>query len=206
MQASLLNYAFAAAAIGGYLLGSIPFGLLLTRWAGMGDIRTVGSGNIGATNVLRTGRKDIALLTLLLDGGKAAAALLIAQKLFGVNEGLVAGGAAFIGHCWPIWLKFKGGKGVATFFGALFAGLPMIGIGAGLAWLVTAFVFRFSSLASLTAAAFAPVLAIVLHQSWWSVGFCVVLAIIIYWRHAQNISRLMAGKETRIGGAKDKAA
>jgi glycerol-3-phosphate acyltransferase PlsY len=205
MQASLLNYAFAAAAIGGYLLGSIPFGLLLTRMAGMGDIRNVGSGNIGATNVLRTGRKDIALLTLLLDGGKAAAALLIAQKLFGVNEGLVAGGAAFIGHCWPVWLKFKGGKGVATFFGALLAGLPMVGIGAGLAWLVTAFVFRFSSLASLTAAAFAPILAIVLRQSWWAVGFCVVLAAIIYWRHAQNISRLMAGKESRIGGDKDKA-
>jgi glycerol-3-phosphate acyltransferase PlsY len=155
--------------------------------------------------VLRTGRKDIALLTLLLDGGKAAAALLIAQKLFGVNEGLVAGGAAFIGHCWPVWLKFKGGKGVATFFGALLAGLPMVGIGAGLAWLVTAFVFRFSSLASLTAAAFAPILAIVLRQSWWAVGFCVVLAAIIYWRHAQNISRLMAGKESRIGGDKDKA-
>lgn len=206
MQASLLNYAFAAAAIGGYLLGSIPFGLILTRMAGMGDIRNVGSGNIGATNVLRTGRKDIALLTLLLDGGKAAAALLIAQKLFGANAGLVAGGAAFIGHCWPVWLKFKGGKGVATFFGALFAGLPLVGVGAGLAWLITAFVFRFSSLASLVAAAAAPLFALILHQGWWAFGFCLVLAAIIYWRHKENIVRLAAGKESRIGGKKEKAA
>jgi glycerol-3-phosphate acyltransferase PlsY len=206
MQASLLNYAFAAAALGGYLLGSIPFGLILTRMAGMGDIRAVGSGNIGATNVLRTGRKDIALLTLLLDGGKAAAALLIAQRLFGANAGLVAGGAAFIGHCWPVWLKLKGGKGVATFFGALFAGLPMVGIGAGLTWLITAFVFRFSSLASLAAAASAPLFALILHQSWQAVGFCFVLAAIIYWRHKENIVRLAAGKESRIGGKKENAA
>ncbi len=206
MQASLLNYAFFAAAIGGYLLGSIPFGLLLTRMVGMGDIRNVGSGNIGATNVLRTGRKDIALLTLLLDGGKAAMALLIARALFGVEAGLVAGGAAFIGHCWPVWLKFKGGKGVATFFGALFAGLPIVGIGAGLVWLITAFVFRFSSLASLAAAAAAPVFALMLHRSWAEVGFCAVLAIIIYWRHHQNIGRLVAGKETRIGAKKESAA
>lgn len=206
MQASLLNYAFAAATLGGYLLGSIPFGLILTRMAGMGDIRAVGSGNIGATNVLRTGRKDIALLTLLLDGGKAAAAVLIAQRLFGANAGLVAGGAAFIGHCWPVWLKFKGGKGVATFFGALLAGLPMVGIGAGLAWLITAFVFRFSSLASLVAAASAPLFALILHQSWQAVGFCFVLAAIIYWRHKENIVRLAAGKESRIGGKKENAA
>lgn len=205
MQASLLNYAFAAATLGGYLLGSIPFGLILTRMAGMGDIRAVGSGNIGATNVLRTGRKDIALLTLLLDGGKAAA-VLIAQRLFGANAGLVAGGAAFIGHCWPVWLKFKGGKGVATFFGALLAGLPMVGIGAGLAWLITAFVFRFSSLASLVAAASAPLFALILHQSWQAVGFCFVLAAIIYWRHKENIVRLAAGKESRIGGKKENAA
>lgn len=206
MQASLLNYAFAAAAIGGYLLGSIPFGLILTRMAGLGDIRNVGSGNIGATNVLRTGRKDIALLTLLLDGGKAAAALLVAQRLFGQDAGLVAGAAAFIGHCWPVWLKFKGGKGVATFFGALLAGLPMVGIGAILVWLTTAFVFRFSSLAALAAAAFAPVFALLLHQGLAAVLFCVAIAAIIYWRHGANISRLMKGKEPRIGAKKEKAA
>lgn len=206
MQASLLNYAFAAAVLGGYLLGSIPFGLILTRMAGMGDIRSIGSGNIGATNVLRTGRKDIALLTLLLDGGKAAMALLIARGLFGPEAGFVAGGAAFIGHCWPVWLKFKGGKGVATFFGALLAGLPIVGIGAGLAWLITAFVFRFSSLASLVAAAAAPIFAFALHRGWWAVGFCAVLAAIIYWRHKANIARLVAGQEPRIGADKEKAA
>src|SRR5215468_1360181 len=134
---STLAFLFAPFLLG-YLLGSIPFGLLLTRWAGLGDIRNVGSGNIGATNVLRTGRKDIAAATLLLDGAKAAAAVLIARYLFGPEQALLAGGAAFFGHCFPVWLKFKGGKGVATFFGALLAGLPMIGVAAILIWLIVA--------------------------------------------------------------------
>jgi glycerol-3-phosphate acyltransferase PlsY len=206
MESSLLNYEFAAAIIGGYLLGSIPFGLLLTHWAGLGDIRKIGSGNIGATNVLRTGRKDIALATLLLDAGKAAAAVLIVRALFGPEPALVAGGAAFVGHCWPVWLKFKGGKGVAAFFGALFAGLPLVGVGVGLIWLIVAFVFRFSSLAALCAALAAPALAFALHRGWWGVGFCALLAALIIWRHQANLTRLMKGEEPRIGGDKSGAA
>jgi glycerol-3-phosphate acyltransferase PlsY len=202
MDASIFNYQIAVALIGGYLLGSIPFGLLLTRMAGLGDIRNVGSGNIGATNVLRTGRKDIAAATLLLDGGKAAAAVLIARYFFGPEAGLLAGGAAFFGHCFPVWLKFKGGKGVATFFGALLAALPMIGVAAILIWLSVAFVFRFSSLAALSAAAAAPALAYLLHAGPWAIGFCAVLAGLIFWRHQANLKRLLSGEEPRIGTKK----
>jgi glycerol-3-phosphate acyltransferase PlsY len=205
MDASIFNYQIAAALIGGYMLGSIPFGLLLTRMAGLGDIRKVGSGNIGATNVLRTGRKDIAAATLLLDGGKAAAAVLIARALFGPEQALIAGAAAFFGHCFPVWLKFKGGKGVATFFGALLAALPLVGVAACLIWLIVAFVFRFSSLAALTAAAAAPLLAYVLGAGPWGVGFCVLLAVLIFWRHHANLKRLINGEEPRIGAEKKPA-
>lgn len=198
---------FILAAIGGYLLGSIPFGLVLTRAAGLGDIRNVGSGNIGATNVLRTGRKDIALATLVLDAAKAAIALLIARWLAGdspykLDIGLIAGGFAFIGHCYPVWLGFKGGKGVATFFGVLFAGMWPIGIVAGLTWLAFAAMFRFSSLAALAAAAVAPLLALIAGADWAEIAFCLVLAVLIFWRHRANIARLRAGTEPRIGAAK----
>lgn len=198
---------FAAAAIGGYLIGSIPFGLVLTHLAGLGDIRKVGSGNIGATNVLRTGRKDIALATLVLDAGKAAAALLIAREAapeaIRVEMGLMAGGAAFIGHCFPVWLKFKGGKGVATFFGVLLAGIWPIGLLAALTWLATATIFRFSSLAALCAAAIAPLAALVGQFNWSEIGFTLVLAALIFWRHSANIARLRAGTEPRIGEKKE---
>jgi glycerol-3-phosphate acyltransferase PlsY len=193
------------AALGGYLLGSIPFGLLLTRAAGLGDIRAIGSGNIGATNVLRTGRKDIALATLVLDAGKAAAALLAARAFAGPEAGFVAGGAAFLGHCYPVWLNFKGGKGVATFFGVLAAGLWQVGVIAGAAWLITAFVLRYSSLGALVAALAAPVAAAALDAGPWAIGFCTLLAILIYWRHRANIARLLKGEEPKIGAKKKEA-
>ncbi len=207
----MLTLYFILAAVGGYLLGSIPFGLVLVRTAGLGDIREIGSGNIGATNVLRTGRKDLALATLLLDAGKAGIALLLARwaaGLAGLPEetqlqiGLVAGGFAFLGHCLPVWLQFKGGKGVATFFGVLFAGIWPIGFIAGITWLAVATMFRYSSLAALCAAAIAPLAALVAQFSWPEVIFTLVLAALIFWRHSANIQRLVAGTEPRIGDKK----
>jgi acyl phosphate:glycerol-3-phosphate acyltransferase len=202
---------FILAAAGGYLLGSIPFGLVLTRVAGLGDIRAIGSGNIGATNVLRTGRKDLALATLLLDAGKAAIALLIARALnagsaYQIEFGLVAGAFAFVGHCFPVWLKFKGGKGVATFFGVLLAGIWPLGVASGLVWLGVFTIFRISSLAALCAAAVAPVFALVAQFTWPEIAFTGVLALLIFWRHSGNIERLLAGKEPRVGAAKTPAA
>lgn len=201
---------FILAAVGGYLLGSIPFGLVLTRAAGLGDIRQIGSGNIGATNVMRTGRKDIAFATLILDAGKAAIALLIARWLapegLKVELGLVAGGAAFIGHCFPVWLNFKGGKGVATFFGVLFAGVWPIGLLAGVTWLAIATIFRYSSLAALCAAAIAPLAAIIGQFNWSEILFTSILAALIFWRHSANIARLRAGTEPKIGEKKDAPA
>ncbi len=208
----MLAIFFILAAVGGYLLGSIPFGLVLTRAAGLGDIRTIGSGNIGATNVLRTGRKDIALATLLLDAGKAGIALLLARELAGLADiseefqrqiGLTAGAAAFIGHCYPIWLNFKGGKGVATFFGVLFAGAWPLGAMAGVTWLAVATMFRYSSLAALCAAAIAPLAALVAGFGWAEVIFSTLIAALIFWRHRTNIARLRAGTEPRIGDKKD---
>jgi glycerol-3-phosphate acyltransferase PlsY len=211
----VLAFAFVLAAAGGYLLGSVPFGLVLTRAAGLGDIRDIGSGNIGATNVLRTGRRDLALATLLLDAGKAGLALLIAKALanwlggeaLGDNVayqiGLVAGAAAFVGHCYPVWLGFKGGKGVATFFGVLFAGPWPVGLIAGVTWLAVATMFRYSSLAALCAAAVAPVMAWVAGFGWEEIIFTLVLAVLIFWRHRANIARLRAGAEPRIGGKKE---
>jgi glycerol-3-phosphate acyltransferase PlsY len=206
---------FLLAAMGGYLLGSIPFGLVLTRVAGVGDIRQIGSGNIGATNVLRTGRKDLALATLLLDAGKAAAALLLARAFADVagfsaeqqrELGLVAGAAAFIGHCYPVWLGFKGGKGVATFFGVLFAGIWPLGMIAGVTWLAVATIFRYSSLAALSAAAIAPLMALVAGFSWSEIIFTLVLAVLIFWRHSANIARLLARTEPKIGEKKDETS
>lgn len=186
------------ALIGGYLLGSIPFGLLITRATGQGDIRSIGSGNIGATNVLRTGRKDIALITLILDAGKAGVAALLFNHFFGAPIGLFAGAAALIGHCFPIWLKFKGGKGVATFFGCLLATAWPIGLIAGAVWLLCAFVTRISSLSALAAAGSAPLIAFMMGHHHVAI-MAAVLAIIIYIRHAENIGRIIKGTESRIG-------
>jgi glycerol-3-phosphate acyltransferase PlsY len=202
---------FVLAAVGGYLLGSIPFGLVITRAAGLGDIRTIGSGNIGATNVLRTGRKDLALATLVLDAGKAAIALLLARWLARelpnqTEIELTAGAFAFVGHCFPVWLGFKGGKGVATFFGVLFAGVWPLGVLAGVTWLAVATMFRYSSLAALCAAAIAPIGALVAGFSWSQIIFALALALLIFWRHSANIARLRAGAEPRIGEKKDEAA
>lgn len=204
----MLVFPFVLAALGGYLLGSIPFGLLITRAAGLGDIRAIGSGNIGATNVLRTGRKDLALATLVLDAGKAAIALGIARWLSSnssneIEIGLTAGAAAFLGHCYPVWLGFKGGKGIATYFGLLLFGMPPLGIVVGVIWLTMAMIFRYSSLASLIAAASAPVLALIGQYLPSQVAFLVGLAILIVWTHRSNIARLRAGIEPKIGDKKD---
>ena len=199
----------ALVAVGGYLLGSIPFGVIITRAAGAGDVRNIGSGNIGATNVLRTGRKDLALATLLLDAGKGAAALLIARHLFDSDvAGAIAGGAAFLGHLFPVWLKFKGGKGVATFFGLLLAAHWPLGLMAGATWLIVAFVLRYSSLAALVAAALAPVYALLpvpalgLPAPAPIAVLALVTAVLIYIRHHENIARLLKGAEPRIGAKK----
>jgi glycerol-3-phosphate acyltransferase PlsY len=182
----------------GYLLGSIPFGLLFTQAAGLGDIRQIGSGNIGATNVLRTGHKGLALATLLADGSKAALAALAAGALAGPMPSVVAGCAAFLGHIYPVWLRFKGGKGVATFFGTLLALAWPVGLLAAATWIGIAWIFRYSSLAALVAAGAAPVYFALFGDYWIAVpvAFC---ALIIFWRHRDNIRRLLAGTETRIG-------
>lgn len=208
----MLYLYFILAAAGGYLLGSIPFGLVLTKAAGLGDIRTIGSGNIGATNVLRTGRKDLALATLVLDAGKAGIALLLARLIAGnenpfqIELGLVAGFAAFIGHCFPVWLGFKGGKGVATYFGLLLVGMPPLGVVIGITWLAVALMFRMSSLAALVSAALAPILALVGNYQIPEVLCLVALAALIFWRHGANIARIRAGTEPRIGDKKEAAA
>jgi glycerol-3-phosphate acyltransferase PlsY len=200
----------ALAAVGGYLLGSIPFGVILTRLATGQDVRSIGSGNIGATNVLRTGRKDLALATLLLDAGKGAAAFLIAQALFpGVPAiAAIAGGAAFLGHLFPVWLGFKGGKGVATFFGLLLAAAWPLGLMAGAAWLIVAVLFRMSSLAALVAAVLAPLFALLplplmgLPASGPVLALSVATAVLIWIRHHENVARILKGTEPRIGAKK----
>ncbi len=199
----------ALVAAGGYLLGSIPFGVILTRAGGAGDVRKIGSGNIGATNVLRTGRKDLAIATLLLDAGKGAAALLIARALFDSEvAGAIAGGAAFLGHLFPVWLGFRGGKGVATFFGLLMAAAWPLGLLAGATWLVVAALFRISSLAALVASAAAPLYAIAplavigLPAPAPIAVLAAVTAVLIWLRHHQNIGRLLKGAEPRIGAGK----
>jgi glycerol-3-phosphate acyltransferase PlsY len=204
-----------------YLLGSIPFGVLLTRAAGLGDVRNIGSGNIGATNVLRTGRKDLALMTLLLDGGKGALAVLVVSFLFidlGFRDGLaaIAAGSAFLGHLFPIWLKFRGGKGVATFFGVLLMAAWPVGLAAGAIWILMAALFRYSSLAALTAAMCAPWLPLLLlrdplayDQSWVLINdlrpliiLAAFMGVLILIRHRMNIARLVARTEPKIGGSK----
>jgi glycerol-3-phosphate acyltransferase PlsY len=182
-----------------YGLGSIPFGLLLTRAAGLGDIRKIGSGNIGATNVLRTGRKGLAAATLLLDALKGALAVLIGVALDGSVGALVCGLAAFIGHLYPVWLGFRGGKGVATFFGVLIAANPIAGLAAGAVWIGMAWWFRISSLASLTSSVAAPFLMALVTRNVTLVILALVMAALVWIRHGANIGRLMAGTEPRIG-------
>jgi len=190
------------AAIGGYLLGSIPFGLVLTKAAGLGDIRAIGSGNIGATNVLRTGRKGLALATLLLDGGKGAMAALAALFLLGRDPMLVAAFAAVLGHNFPVWLGFKGGKGVATTLGTLMACSWPAGLACCGTWLVVAFAFRISSLSALAALALSPVYAFYVLGVRKRRPMAAGLAVLGFIRHHANIKRLLKGEEPRIGKKK----
>jgi len=190
---------YCAALAFGYLLGSIPFGLLLTRIAGLGDVRAIGSGNIGATNVLRTGNKGLAALTLAADILKGLAAALIGLQ-WGPDTGIIAGFGAFIGHLFPVWLKFRGGKGVATYIGVLL-GLhwpSMLGFAA--IWLLVAGVTRYSSIAALAASAATPALLAYFGQ-WQTMELFAVITILVYLRHWANIGRLIRGKESKIGGA-----
>lgn len=187
---------FAAAF--GYLLGSVPFGIVITRALGLGDLRQIGSGNIGATNVLRTGNKGAALATLLLDSGKGAIAVLIARYLWGDMAGIVAGTAAFTGHLFPIWLGFRGGKGVATFLGTLIALHWPLGLAACGLWALTAAISRLSSLSALVAAGLSPLVALAMGRPDIAVA-CAAMAVLIFVRHSQNIARLRAGTEPRIG-------
>lgn len=186
------------AAVIGYLLGSIPFGLLLTRAAGLGDVRSIGSGNIGATNVLRTGNKKLAAATLLLDALKAAAAVWIVSAIFGVEASLIAGLFAFLGHLFPVWIGFKGGKGVATYIGTLLGVAPLMVLVFAAIWLAIAFTTRYSSLSALVAMLVIPV-------ALWILGaekvaaVMALMTIISYWKHRANISRLTSGTETKIG-------
>jgi glycerol-3-phosphate acyltransferase PlsY len=193
-----LTQSYIIIAIGGYLMGSIPFGLVLTRVAGMGDIRDIGSGNIGATNVLRSGNKVLAFLTLICDASKGALAGLGAAYFMSIEAGLVAGFTAVLGHNFPIWIKFRGGKGVATSLGVLIVSSWMVGIAACATWILMASLFRYSSLAALLALAAAP------SYAWWFgrpdvsvMAFGLTLLAIL--RHHENIGRLIRGSETKIG-------
>jgi len=186
----------------GYLFGSIPFGVILTRLFGAGDLRQIGSGNIGATNVLRTGRKDLALLTLLGDGGKGIVAVLLARHFFGETAAALAGGAAFLGHLFPVWLGFKGGKGVATFFGVMLTAAWPVGVMAAITWLAVAALMRLSSLAALTAVALAPLFALATDQALPMVVLAAFMAVLVFVRHKDNIARLRTGTEPKIGAKK----
>jgi glycerol-3-phosphate acyltransferase PlsY len=203
MNPAILNYAFLALVFG-YFLGSIPFGLILTRMAGLGDVRNIGSGNIGATNVLRTGHKGLAALTLVLDALKGTAAVLVAHKLGGtyggvaILAGLVAGLGAFLGHIFPVWLGFKGGKGVATYIGvALGVFWPAALIFCGL-WLAVAFTTRYSSLSALVSSTLTP-LALWMMNAPAAAILLSMLSILLIWKHRANIDRLMKGEEPKIG-------
>ena len=195
------NWPYFAAALIGYLLGSIPFGLLLTRGAGLGDIRKIGSGNIGATNVLRTGRKNLAAATLLLDGGKGALAVLIGRH-WGPDTAMLAGGAALVGHLFPVWLGFKGGKGVATSLGVLLALDWRIGLIACVIWLIAALITRYSSVAALSALTLSPIVAWFI-ASRELAAVALFIAALVWVRHHQNIRRLLNGQESKIGQHKN---
>jgi glycerol-3-phosphate acyltransferase PlsY len=192
---------YVIAALTGYLFGSVPFGLLLTRAAGLGDVRRIGSGNIGTTNVLRTGHKGLAAATLLLDAGKGAVAALVFDR-WGLDYAILAGLCAVLGHSFPVWLKFRGGKGVATGLGVLFALAWPIGLAACAVWLATALASRYSSLAALVAFAASPLLALVLVPTYDRMPVALaalILAALVFIRHASNIRRLLRGEETKIG-------
>ncbi len=201
----------------GYLLGSIPFGFILTKLAGLGDIRDIGSGNIGATNVLRTGNKKLALATLLLDVGKAAIPIGIVHynAYIGPRDPhvpfeivywfcMTAGLGAILGHCFPIWLKFKGGKGVATALGVLLAAVPYAGIAACLSWLIMAKITKISSLSALVALLVAPIVTFIFYDL-MTAKICALITVLIFYRHKENIKRLRNGTEPKIGEKKDAA-
>ena len=185
----------------GYLLGSIPFGMILTKAMGLGNLREIGSGNIGATNVLRTGNKGAAAATLLLDGAKGAIAVLLARALASEDAAQIAALTAFLGHCFPIWLGFKGGKGVATFLGLMLALAWPVGVLACATWLATALISRISSLSALVAAAWSPLISLMVGQG--QIFFLtLILTSLIIIRHRANLARLKDGTEPRIGGNK----
>jgi glycerol-3-phosphate acyltransferase PlsY len=189
---------------GGYLLGSIPFGLIFAWLAGAGDIRNIGSGNIGATNVLRTGNRWAAAATLLFDGGKGAAAVLLAQRFLGIDGALFAALGAFLGHLFPIWLGFRGGKGVATFLGVTLTLAWPAGIAVAATWVVAALIWRISSLSALIAAALAPLYMYFIAGPLYGV-LITILTVMIFIVHRENIARLLRGEEPRIGAKKQTA-
>ncbi len=189
----------ALVAVAAYLIGSIPFGIVITKALGLGDLRQIGSGNIGATNVLRTGNKRAAAATLVLDAAKGAVAVLLARCVVGAEDGAqLAGLAAFVGHLFPAWLNFKGGKGVATFLGTMLALAWPIGVACCLTWFVAAVLFRYSSLAALVATA-SSVLWVLLLGPQALLVLAALLAVLIFQRHTANIARLRAGTEPKIG-------
>lgn len=193
----------AAVVLVSYLIGAIPFGLIITALGGAGDVRNIGSGNIGATNVLRTGRKELALATLVLDAAKGAVCVLVASSLSGDDLlPVLAGGAAFTGHIFPLWLGFKGGKGVATFFGVALAVAWPVGVLAAVTWLLTALLMRISSLAALLAVSLAPLYAFALGGSSAVIALFVAMGLLVILRHRENIARLRRGTEPRIGTAR----
>jgi glycerol-3-phosphate acyltransferase PlsY len=196
-------FPFLVSLVGGYVLGSIPFGLVLAKLFGYGDIRKIGSGNIGATNVLRTGNKPLALAVLLLDSGKGAIAVLLALYLLSFDAAMIAGLAAVIGHLFPVWLKFKGGKGVATTLGTLIALAPLVGLVSCAVWLLMAAVFRYSSLAALVAVLASPIAAHLLMENDTLAGICGILSLLVWLKHRPNIHRLIQGKEPKIGKKSD---
>ena len=190
---------FLFAMLAAYLLGSIPFGLLLTRLGGAGDIRQMGSGSIGATNVLRTGRKGLAAATLLLDAGKGAAAVVLGGVLAGADASYIAGVVAVVGHMFPVWLGFRGGKGVATGAGVLIAVNPLLAVSCGVVWIAMAYFVRISSASSLAASALAPVIAAILQVPFMLLVCTTMVSGLIWQRHRDNIMRLVAGTEPKIG-------
>ena len=194
----------AFAAIAGYLLGSIPFGMVITKVMGLGNLREIGSGNIGATNVLRTGNKSAAAATLIFDAGKGAVAVLIARAFIGEDAAQIAGLAAFLGHLFPIWLGFRGGKGVATFLGILLALNWIVGLAACATWLVVVLFFRISSLGGLSAAALAPIW-IIIQGDTKTILLAILLGLLVFIRHRENIKRILAGTEPKVGRKKNGA-
>jgi glycerol-3-phosphate acyltransferase PlsY len=205
-----ISWAYAwpyyAAALGlGYLLGSIPFGLIITRMAGLGDIRKIGSGNIGTTNVLRTGKKSLAAATLLGDALKGTVAVLLVSHFYGQEMAMVAGFGAFLGHLFPVWLKFKGGKGVATYLGILLGLSWPVGVAFALIWIAVAYLSRYSSLSALTASLASPVLLVLLDQ-WQLAELFGVLTLMLWAKHHENITRLFKGQESKIGSKSKPAA